>query len=137
MGLLFVTFSEGQWTFELVVYADADYASKATDRTSVYGGAVMYAGACVCWCSRSRKCVTLSTTKAECLALADSIKEAIFITYVWSSIVPGFGPQCIEVFNDNEGSVQLEHNPIDYACRTRRILTFATISERACVPGRC
>ena len=55
---------------ELVAYADADYASKATDRKSVSGEAAMCAGACVCWFSRTRKCVTLSTTEAEYVALA-------------------------------------------------------------------
>ena len=47
---------------ELVAFADADYASKATDRRSVSGGDIMCAGACVCWFSRTQKCVTLSTT---------------------------------------------------------------------------
>ena len=56
---------------------DCDYASKATAR-SVSGGAIMCAGACVCWFSRSQKCVTLSTTEAEYVALADTIKEAMF-----------------------------------------------------------
>ena len=32
----------------LEVFADADYASRATDRRSVSGGAIMCAGACVC-----------------------------------------------------------------------------------------
>ena len=32
----------------LEVLADADYASKATDMTSVSGGAIMCGGACVC-----------------------------------------------------------------------------------------
>ena len=34
-------------------FADADYASRATDRGSVSGGAIMCAGACVCWFSRT------------------------------------------------------------------------------------
>ena len=33
----------------LEVFADADYASRATDKRSVSGGAIMRAGACVCW----------------------------------------------------------------------------------------
>eukprot|EP00904_Undaria_pinnatifida_P003311 jgi/Undpi1/12981/HiC_scaffold_7.g02646.m1 len=40
-----ITFQRGSG-LELVAYADADYASKATDRRSVSGGAVMCAGAC-------------------------------------------------------------------------------------------
>ena len=45
---------------ELVGFANADYVSKAIDRRSVSGGAVVCAGACVCWFSRTQKCVTLS-----------------------------------------------------------------------------
>ena len=37
----------------LEVFADADYASKATDRRSVSGVAVMCGGACVCRFSRT------------------------------------------------------------------------------------
>ena len=36
----------------------------------------------VCWFSRTQKCVTLSTTEAEYVALADTIKEAVFMRYV-------------------------------------------------------
>ena len=48
----------------LEVFADADYASKATDRRSMSGGANMFAGAYVCWFSGTQKCVTLSTSEA-------------------------------------------------------------------------
>ena len=78
-----ITFQKGSG-LELVAFADAGYASKATDRRSVSGGAVMCAGACVCWFSRTQKCVTLSTTEAEYVALGDTVKEAIFIRYVGS-----------------------------------------------------
>ena len=36
------------------VFADVDYASKATDRRSVSGGPVMCGGASVSWFSRHR-----------------------------------------------------------------------------------
>ena len=72
-----ITFQRGS-QLELVACADANYSGKAADRRSVSGGAVMCAGACVCWFSRTQKCVTLSTTEAEHVALADTIKEAMF-----------------------------------------------------------
>ena len=84
-----ITFQRGSG-LELVAYADADYASKATDRRSVSGGAIMCARACVCCFSRTQKCVTLSTTEAEYVALADTIKEGIFVAvrlefyFAWS-----------------------------------------------------
>ena len=76
---------------ELVAYADADYASKTTDKRLVSDGAVMCAGACVCWFSRTQKCMTLSTTVAEYVAQADTIKEVIFLRYVWRCMFPGLG----------------------------------------------
>ena len=78
-----MTFQRGSG-LELVASAGADYASKATDRRSVSGGAVMCAGASVCWFSRTQKCVTLSTTEAEYVALGDTVKDAMFIRYAWS-----------------------------------------------------
>ena len=53
----------------LQAFADADYASTAADRRLVSGGLVMCGGACVSWFSRTQKCVTLSTSEAEYVAL--------------------------------------------------------------------
>ena len=63
-----VPFQRGRG-LELVGHSDSDYASKATDMRSVFGGAVMCAGACVCLFCRTQKCVTLSTTEAEYVAI--------------------------------------------------------------------
>ena len=66
----------------LEVFADADYASKATDRRSVSGGLIMCGGASVCWFSRTQKCVTLSTSEAEYVALGDAVNELLFLRQV-------------------------------------------------------
>ena len=72
----------------------------------------MCAGACVCWFSRTQKCVTRSTTEAEYEALADTIKEVIFLRYVWSFILPGLGSAGITGLVDNKGARHLAHNPV-------------------------
>ena len=72
----------------------------------------MCAAASTCWFSITQKCVTLSTTEAEYVALADAIKEVIFLRYVWSFILPGLGSACIMVFEDNKGARHLAHNPV-------------------------
>ena len=72
----------------------------------------MCAGACLCWFSRTQKCVTLSTTENEYVALADTIKEVIFVQYEWSFILPGLDSACITVFEDNKGARHLSHNPV-------------------------
>ena len=65
-----------------MVFADANYAEKATDRRSVSGGVVLCGGAAVSWFSRTQKCVTLSTTEAEYVAMGDAVEEAIFMRHV-------------------------------------------------------
>ncbi|CAM9606791.1 unnamed protein product [Pylaiella littoralis] len=94
------------------MFADADYASKATDRRSVSGGLVMCGGGCVSWFSRTQKCVTLSTTEVEYVALAEVTKEVLFLRQVWRFMSPEVGMPCIPVFEDNEGAIQLAKNPI-------------------------
>ena len=87
----------------LEVFADVDYGSRATDRRSVSGGAIMCAGGCVCWFSRTRKCVALSTSEAEYVALGDAVKELLFLRQVWRFMIPGKGMPCFPVFEDNQG----------------------------------
>ncbi|CAB1101212.1 unnamed protein product [Ectocarpus sp. CCAP 1310/34] len=95
------------------VFADADYTSKAADRRSVSGGLLMCVGGCISWFSRTQKCVTLSTTEAEYVSLADVMKEVLFLRQVWRFMLPEAGiPSCIPVFEDNQGAIQLAQNPI-------------------------
>ena len=94
------------------VIADEYYANKATYRRSVSGGLIMCGCACVCWFSRTQKCVTLSTTEAEYVAMAETMKEVLFLQQVWCFMLPGVGTPCVPVFEDNEGAVQLAQNPV-------------------------
>ena len=73
------------------VFADADYASKATDRRSVSGGLVTCGGSSVSWISSIQKCVTVSTTEAKYVALADVIKEVLFLMQIWRFMLPEVG----------------------------------------------
>ena len=78
-----ITFQRGALTSILLeVFADANYASKATDRWSISGGLIMCGGASVCWFSRTQKCVTLSTSEAEYVALGDAVKELLFLRQI-------------------------------------------------------
>ena len=93
------------------MFADADYASKATDRLSVSGGLIMCGGFSVCWFSRSIKCVTLSTSEAEYVALGDAVKELLFLRQIWRSMLPNKVMPYFPVFEDSQGAVQLAQNP--------------------------
>ena len=39
-------------------------------------------GACICWFSRTQKCVTLSTSEVEYVAHGDAVKELPFLIQV-------------------------------------------------------
>ena len=108
-----ITFQRGTLSsISLEVFADADYASKATDRRSVSGGLIMCGGAGVCWLSRTQKCVTLSTSEAEYVALGDALKELLFLRQIWRFMLPSKVMPCFPFFEDNQGAVQLAQNPV-------------------------
>ena len=109
-----ITFQRGILSdISLEVFADADYASKATDRRSASSGVIMCGGASVCWFSRTQKCVTLSTSEAEYVALGGAVKELLFLRQVWRFMLPSKVMPCFLVFEDNRGAVQLaQKNPI-------------------------
>ena len=76
------------------------------------GGVVMYGGACVCWFSRTQKCVTRSTSEAENVALGDAVKEMLFLRQVWRFMLPGKGMPYFPIFEGYQGAVQLSQNPV-------------------------
>ena len=71
-------------------------------------GVVVYLG----FSGRRSESHFLLHTEAEYVALADVIKEVLFLRQVWRFMLPDAGMSCIPVFEDNEGAVQLARNPI-------------------------
>ena len=101
-----------QVEFDLETYVDADYAHKAEDRRSVSGTAVCCGGALVSWFSRTQKCVTLSTTEGEYVAMADGIKEALYVRGILAFLMPSLGLTSISVCEDNKGAIDSTNNPL-------------------------
>ena len=95
---------------ELILFADADYASAVNDMRLVSGAAVSVAGVAVSWLSRTLKCVTLSTTEAEYVAMTNVLKEVIYVRNVLSFM------DCVHrkivLREDNQGATALAENPV-------------------------
>ena len=104
----------------ILVYVDADFASKATDRRSVSGAMVFVAAMLVVWISRTQKCVSQSTSEAEYLAMGDGVKEALFVNGMLQFLRPSAKPRKIDVLEDNEGAIALAENPMS-SCRSKHI----------------
>ena len=93
------------------LFIDSDFASKATDRRSVSGAVVMFAGACVMCLCRTQKSVALSSREAEYVAMADGMKEDIFLRYLWSFIFLDRDVGCTLIHEDNASATHLACNP--------------------------
>ena len=72
----------------LLVYIYSDCASKETDRCSISGVALMLWNEAVYATSCTRPCLTLSTIEAEYVALAEGVKEGLFVRSVVSFMQP-------------------------------------------------
>lgn len=74
-------------------WSDSDHAADCSTRSSHSGFAITDAGAVVAYGDEDQKCVAISTTEAELVALARASREAIFIRKVkhcWPALDPAF-----------------------------------------------
>ena len=60
-------------------YTNADYAGDLDKRRSTSRYIFMFAGGAVSWRSRLQNCVSMSTTEAEYIAIAEACKEALWL----------------------------------------------------------
>ena len=75
-----------------------------------YQEVVILAGAPAAWISRTQKCVTLSTTEAEYVAITDTLKEGTYVRNILSFVDLGW--RSILLKEDNEGAIALGNNPV-------------------------
>jgi hypothetical protein len=102
-------------------YCDADYAGDHDDRKSRTWYLFLLANGAIAWCSKRQGCTADSTTEAEFVALAESVKEAIWLRRLLHSLgSPSRLPT--PIFSDNQGAIQLVKNP-KYHKRTKHIET--------------
>ena len=96
LGLVFVKDGDRK----LSVYVDVDYANKDNDRRSVSGAAVMVGGTVVNACSTTQHCVTLSTSEAEYVAMAQRQGEStvLFTKAVLNFLQPELANETIDFF---------------------------------------
>ena len=100
-----------QLEYYLKTHVDADYAHKADDRRSVSAVAVCCGSTLVSWSFRTQKRVPLSITESEYVAMADVVKEAIYVRVLFL-LMPSTESLSIGVLEDNKGAIDLPKNPL-------------------------
>ena len=96
---------------KLSLFADADYADRCNDRWSVSSVAVMLGSTAGSSSSTAQHCVTLSTSEAEYVAMANGAKTALAIKVVLDFVQPHLSDRAIDIYEDNEGAKAPDENP--------------------------
>jgi len=90
-------------------YVDADYAGDSDTRRSTSGYIFMMAGGAVSWSSKRQPTVSLSTTEAEYMALAQAGQQAVWMISFMNEIgLPQKLPTTL--YGDNMSSIALTLN---------------------------
>ncbi|KAK3270667.1 hypothetical protein CYMTET_20947 [Cymbomonas tetramitiformis] len=90
----------------LSIYTDADYAGcKTTRRSSTSGIAVYLCGSLLIFSSIMQRCVSLSTTEAEIIAMSEGAREVKCIINVLTDLVDICTP--VPMYCDNQGAIHL------------------------------
>ena len=87
----------------LVGFTDSDMAGNKDNMKSTSGYLMTFAGGAVSWQSRLQKCVALSTTEAEYLAVTEAYKELLWLKRFLQEL--GFKQQRYVVLCDNQSAI--------------------------------
>mmetsp|Transcript_27211 Transcript_27211/g.68699 ORF Transcript_27211/g.68699 Transcript_27211/m.68699 type:complete len:292 (-) Transcript_27211:415-1290(-) len=112
LGLLF-RYARDPIHPSLSAYADADWAADEVGRRSTSGYVVLYNGTPIAWHSGLQSIVALSTCESEYIALAECAREISYLRTV-VAFLRREDPNPTEVFEDNQGTIQLVENPVHH-----------------------
>lgn len=92
----------------LVGYTDSDMAGDIDSRKSTSGYLIKLAGGAVAWQSRLQRCVALSTTEAEFIAITEACKELLWLRKFLQEL--GFVQDKYLLFCDSQSAIHLGKN---------------------------
>ena len=92
----------------LVGYTDSDMAGDVDSRKSTSGFLMTFAGGAVFWQSKLQKCVALSTTEAEYIAITKGCKEALWMKKFLKEL--GMQQEKYTVYSDSQSVIHLSKN---------------------------
>ena len=106
-------------TWRLIAYTDSDWAGDQETRISVSGYVLYFASVAIAWRSKGQKCVTLSSSEAEYVALSECVKDVRFVMKIMIElgVEP---PKPVVVRIDNVGAMFMAENS-STSQRTRHI----------------
>jgi hypothetical protein len=98
--------------FKLTAFVDADWGRDRATGKSVTGLIVFLGKNLIAWASRQQKCVALSSTEAEYIALSEVVKEVLWTSRIVRYL--GLISDKVIVYEDNQGAIKLATNTITH-----------------------
>lgn len=94
----------------LEAFTDADLAGDVDSYRSTSGYLFCFANGAVSWQSRLQKCVALSTTEAEYIAVTEACKEMLWMKKFFYEL--GIQQERYVLFCDSQSAIYLSKNPM-------------------------
>ncbi|XP_075096479.1 secreted RxLR effector protein 161-like [Nicotiana tabacum] len=104
--------------FNLIGYADADYAGYLVDRKSTSGMAHFLGSCLIFWGTRKQNSVALSTAEAEYVAAASCCAQLLWIKQQLEDF--GVLAESVPLLCDNTSALNMAKNPVQHK-RTKHI----------------
>ena len=105
---------------QLIAYTDSDWANDPEDRRSTSGFIVTLGSAPISWKSRKQPTVSLSSCEAEYIALAEAVKEILYLQSLCFAVnIKQSNPTIL--FCDNQGAIALTKDRSKQHQRTKHI----------------
>jgi hypothetical protein len=101
---------ESPLELEMELYSDSDYAGDRNTRKSTTGTVATLCGSAISWQSKLQRTVAQSTMEAEYVAMAQAVKEALWLSKLMYDIT-GDGQLPIVIKSDNTAAQILAKNP--------------------------
>lgn len=92
----------------LRAYSDSDFAGDKQTRKSTTGYVIFYCNGPISWCSRKQPVTALSSTEAEFIAAAESVKEVLYLKYLLESLI--LENSIVFLNADNQSAISIVKN---------------------------
>jgi hypothetical protein len=112
-----IWYPEGS-TFDLIGYADSDYAGCKVDRKSTSGTCQFLGRSLVSWSSKKQTSVSLSTAEAEYVVAGQCYMQLLWMRQTLRDF--GYNLSKVPLLCDNESAIRLADNPVEHS-RTKHI----------------
>jgi hypothetical protein len=103
----------------LSTFTDADWAPTRANRRSTSGRLIFFGNKLIEWSSKTQRCITLSTTEAEFVALSEAAKNIVYFRRLLEDL--GFNQDPVQVLVDNTSALAVLKQPNIQTSKLRHV----------------